>query len=104
MTIRPAVDRHLIAGTRTRAMRGRLRRHWATLPSAAARRDLAALVRDPIREVQTWPVEAALRALPWVGPAKIRRALAIADVPEGTPLGRLKVRQRLALAAWLEDG
>lgn len=62
----------------------------------------AQVVADPPAWAETMRVVLLLRAVPGVGPAKIRRGLERYGVSASATLGSLSIRQRAALAALVE--
>lgn len=72
--------------------------HWH------ARRRLAQVILNPDDIQRRWQVDATLKACPGIGPDRIRQARAAVGVPRNTRLRQLSVRQRIALAGWLEGG
>ena len=84
-----------------RAERSHLKKRWKQIGSDAARRELRTLILDPTPVVDTWRLDAALSAIPGVGSTKIHRLTERLGIDRETPLRKLKVRERLAVAEWL---
>jgi hypothetical protein len=86
---------------RIAAERTRLAKHWKLIGAHDARWELRGLVTEPSLEVESWAVEDALMAVPWIGPSVAAKALTLTGITQGTTLRGLRLRERVDLGEWL---
>lgn len=92
---------HLAQANEVRLARAAWKRELRELPDPQAIRGCIRMVLDPPWWARAMRVDDALDALPYVGKAKVRRALVHCRVAERRCLGELTPREREALYGWL---